>query len=665
MVLFGTGAFAQRVLVTDAKKKEITALAVQLNAAHKINFQKALALAKSKGWAVRRQTTNGRIISLQGINTLGFPVYLTTHNTEAAAATRTNAVQPGGELNLNLSGSSNFLNGKLAIWDGGTVFRTHQEFAGKTITLGAGQGGSVEHSTHVAGTMIAKGVVPLAKGMAFDANTLLSYDFDDDVSEMTAASPNLLISNHSYGDIAGWDRNVGENRWDWYGLPGDTEDYIFGYYDNRAQDFDRIAYNAPYYLIVESAGNSHAYTGPAVGATYWGYQSRTDQTFVNKGPRPANISSNNGFDVISTTGNAKNILTVGAVNQLPNGPTNSSDVRIASFSSWGPTDDGRVKPDIVGMGVNVYSTLNSGINQYGIESGTSMSSPNVSGSLILLQEYYGQLHHDSLMRAATLKGLACHTAFDAGNVGPDYKFGWGLLDMRKAAQAITDMGIKSAINENTIQQGQVQNFVTKAIGDEPLIATISWTDPEGTVAAAGTLNDRTPKLINDLDISVTDGAGIFNPWMLDPANPDALATTGNNIRDNIEQVYIANPVAGKDYTITITNKGTLKGGSQKYSVILTGGNLTGIDAAVVTESLSAYPIPANNTLNVLLNVKTAGQLTLNVYDMMGQNMHTEKANVAAGVYSKPLNVGSLSTGIYILKIATGQQVYTKKFIVAR
>ncbi len=562
--------FGQQIPATDIKKRKLADLSSQYNRLFLSNRQKALALAKTHGWPVRRKTKKGGIVSLQGVNSLGFPIYLATDdNIIAAATTLTNTVQPGGTLGLNLSGSTTGLNNKLAIWDGGAVYKAHQEFAGKNITI-EDTAAIIDHATHVAGTMIAKGVYPPAKGMAFNAATLHSYYFDNDVTEMSAAATNLLLSNHSYGDEAGWNFNDEANRWEWYGLPGDTVDYNFGFYGQRTQTWDEIAFNAPYYLIVESAGNAHDYPGPTVGQTYWGYLSSTNQTLVNKGARPANISNNTGYDVISTTGNAKNILTVGAVNPIPGGPSSSSNISIAFFSSWGPTDDGRVKPDVVGDGVDVLSSGSSSPTSYITLSGTSMAAPNITGSLYLLQEYYAQKNGGNFMRAATLKGLACHTAFDAGNVGPDYIYGWGLLNMNKAAQAITDNGKKSLVKENTLQQGQQQTYQVTASGDGALSATISWTDPAGTPTADGTVNSRTPKLVNDLDIRMSDGSNTFMPWVLDPSNPSVAATTGNNIVDNVEQVYVKNAVPGKTYTITVSHKGTLSGAAQDYSLIATG-----------------------------------------------------------------------------------------------
>jgi hypothetical protein len=570
LLFFVNYTSAQQILVNADKKQQLDNIATQSNALYLNSYQKALAQAKAHGWLVNRRTRNGGIISLQGLNNLGFPTYLITHNnTTAAATTGTNQVQPGGTLGLNLSGSSTFLNNKLAIWDGGWVYGAHQEFAGKSISL-KDTSTVLDHSTLVAGTLMAKGVYAPAKGMAFNANTLLSYDFNNDVAEMSRAAPGLLLSNHSYGDVGGWNYNDISARWEWYGLPGDTVDYNFGFYDSRTQSWDNIAYNAPYYLIVESAGNSRGYPGPAVGATYYGYASRTNQTIINKGPRPANISSNTGYDVITTTGTAKNILTVGAVNPLPFGPANSQSITTADFSSWGPTDDGRVKPDIVADGVNILSSSANSTTAYETESGTSFSAPNVTGSLYLLQEYYAEKNSGNFMRAATLKGLACHTAYDAGNPGPDYIYGWGLLNMPQAAQAITDNGTKSLIKENTLTQGQQQTVTVVASGNGPLMATIAWTDPQGVITAPGVINNRTPKLVNDLDVRVTDGTTTFMPWVLDPVNPSGTATTGDNIRDNIEQVYIANATPGHSYTITVSHKAVLQSGSQAYSLIVTG-----------------------------------------------------------------------------------------------
>lgn len=608
---FGNQVFSQQVLVSDANKKSLSDLNVQAANHFLVSHQKALGLAKIHGWPLMRKTKQGGLILLEGIDSLGRPQYLMTFdNVIAAATTQTNMVQPGGTLGLNLSGSSSFLDNKLAIWDGGEVYKAHQEFAGKTITL-EDVASYIDHATHVAGTMLAKGVYAPAKGMAFNATTLHSYYFDNDVTKMTAAASGLLLSNHSYGDEAGWNPDETTGNWDWFGLPGDTVDYNFGFYGTRTQQWDQIAYNAPYYLIVESAGNARGYPGPAVGQDYYGYESATNLTLVDKGPRPANISSNNAYETISTTGNAKNILTVGAVNPLPFGPANAGQISVAYFSSWGPTNDGRIKPDIVGDGVDVTSCGAESPQTYITLSGTSMSAPNVTGSLYLLQEYYAEAHNGNFMRAATLKGLACHTAIDAGNTGPDYIYGWGLLNMRAAALALKENGGKSLLKEDMLQQGQTQTFNVVASGNGPLAATISWTDPPGAATPDGTIESPTPKLVNDLDIRISDGTNTFYPWVLDPANPSAPATTGDNVLDNMEQVMVSGAVPGKAYTISVTHKGTLQGGSQDYSLIATG---VGGTAYCTSGPLSSADSRINNfSLSNINNTPPAGCTTYSDY----------------------------------------------------
>jgi len=238
LFIFIGDAFGQHQLVTDAKKKALHDLSLQKNALYASSHQQALAQAAIHGWKVRTKTKDGGVKSLQGLNSKGFPIYLKTYdNIISAATTQTNAVQPGGSLGLNLSGSSSFLANKLGIWDGGAVYAAHQEFAGKTITINTAEA-VLDHSTHVAGTMIAKGVYAPAKGMAFNAATLQSYDFDNDITTISAAASGLILSNHSYGDVAGWDLDANGN-WIWYGLPGDSVDYAFGQYSDRTVSFDR------------------------------------------------------------------------------------------------------------------------------------------------------------------------------------------------------------------------------------------------------------------------------------------------------------------------------------------------------------------------------------------------------------------------------------------
>src|SRR5690606_36459063 len=133
-----------------------------------------------------------------------------------------------------------------------------------------------------------------------------------------------------------------------------------------------------------------------------------------------------------------NVVVAGTVQVLNyNGP---SSVVIYSSSSWGPTDDGRIKPDIAAKAVNTYSSTASSNTSYASYSGTSMAAPSMAGAGILLQQHANDVTGDFL-RSASLRGLLIHTADEAGlHPGPDYRFGWGLANAERAAQVISDNG---------------------------------------------------------------------------------------------------------------------------------------------------------------------------------------------------------------------------------
>lgn len=608
-VFSGITASAQLQTNTQALQKTSQQLSIQYQSFHKILLQ----TAKEKGWPLTLRNRKGRLAYLRGVNSQGLPYYVTTTDNIISAATiRTNTLWPGGSTGLNLNGSSSNIKGRIAVWDEGLVRPTHVELAGRVLQEDKAQGDTIlsDHSTHVSGTMIAAGVNPVAKGMAFGAQLLQAYDFDNDESEMAAAaggSNGIIISNHSYADIAGWYLDEGENdRWEFWGNPGDTVDIKFGLYDKDAQIWDSIAYNAPYYLICKASGNNPGETGPDVGQPYW--RMNTQGTFINAGNRPAGISNNAGFKTIATYGCAKNILTLGAVNPIPGGYSRSSDVVQASFSSLGPTGDGRIKPDVVADGVNVLSSISSADNAYDIYSGTSMATPAAAGSSFLLQEYYSKLHPDSLMLSATLKGLLIHTADEAGrNPGPDYTYGWGLMDMQKASALITadktdqSQQIKLATLSNSGATDSAVYTVT-ASGKMPVSATICWTDPPGTPASIPVnehnFADTARKLVNDLDLRIRDNTTqqVYMPWILNPANPGAAASKGDNIRDNVEKVELGDSlIPGRSYTIVVTHKGTLQRGTQAFSLLISGiGGTATCTSSSTTSGASIDKVTINN-----------------------------------------------------------------------
>lgn len=556
----------KQVLLNNAKYFEIKSRA---------SYSEAIIKAKENGWPIRYTNKNNATVTLIGLDAFGLPKYLTTFADPIQSITvNTNKVWPGGELGFNLSGASDNMTNRIGIWDEGVPRPTHFEFNGKVVEKDNATK-IVDHSTHVAGIMVSKGVNALAKGMAYGVKGAYSYDWFNDESEMAAAAAGgLLVSNHSYGNIAGWDYNQDSSRWEYNGRWNEKEDYKFGYYDDGAQAYDSIAYNAPNYLIVKSAGNAHSSTGPKVGDNYW----RRDEKgkWYDAGKRPDSLSSNNSYETLPMDVNAKNILTVGAVAGIASGYAKKEDAVMTSFSSWGPTDDGRIKPDIVADGQSVYSTISTNDSSYGYSSGTSMASPNAAGSLFLLQELSQQIIPNKFMRSATIKGLAIHTANEAGLYpGPDYKFGWGLLNIGEAAtvlnNALTSNNSSSSVDlvyENNLQNKASYSTTVIASGNKPLKATLVWTDVRGEMETS--LNDTTHRLVNDLDLKITRDTLTYYPWKLDPKSPDNPATRQMNSVDNVEKVEIDSTLVGNSYTITVTHKNSLARGQQAYSLIISG-----------------------------------------------------------------------------------------------
>jgi hypothetical protein len=567
----------------EATKKEIlmeTSNKLSLEAREK--FSKAVLLAKQNGWPLKFQSNNQNNASLIGVDSKGWPKYYIGFADPVSAITiNANKVWPGAASNLNLSGSDDAMTNKLGVWDEGSPRLTHKEFQNR-ITQKDNATQVVTHSTHVAGIVMSKGLNPLSKGMSYNVKGILDYDWNNDLSEMSAAAANgLLLSNHSYGTVTGWNYNSDSSRWEFNGRWNEKEDYRFGIYDSDAQIQDSIAYNAPNYLIVAAAGNNRTSAGPAVGQTYW----RRNETgrMINAGARPSDISSNDSYGSISSDKNSKNILTVGAVNGIPSEYNKKEDVVISNFSSWGPTDDGRIKPDIVAQGVAVFAPIATNDSSYGYLNGTSMASPGAAGSLMLLQELSQRFIVNGapkILKSATVKALAIHTANEAGIYpGPDYKHGWGLLNIGEAAQVLnTSLTNKNSANsphfvyENTLLNGDSATYSFTASGTRPVKATIVWTDIKGT--ASTVLNDNTPELINDLDLEIKQGNKKFNTWNLDPRTPEDPAFRGINNIDNVEKVEVDTSLVGTLYTVTIKHKGSLERGQQNYSLIISGAGGT-------------------------------------------------------------------------------------------
>jgi len=359
-------------------------------------------------------------------------------------------------------------------------------------------------------------------------------------------------------------------------------DWKFGAYTTDPYNIDTTVFAARTYLPIWTPGNSRN-EGPPVQPTNHYYFPPGSQTgyLVTNVTRSIDGDAG-GYDTIHPQGNAKNILTVGAVSNLVNGYTGTGSVQVGTFTPFGPTDDGRIKPDVVAPGVDIIMADSTSNTAFQLNSGTSFAAPAITGSINLLNQLRNSLYTNSRpWLASTIKALVIHTADEADGTGPDYRFGWGLMNTRRGAELVRNNatnGWKSFIKEVFLRDGGSIEFPTLALdGTNALKATICWTDPPGPAQTNAAVDAVTPRLVNDLDLRIISPSGVTNfPWVLNPdltnqtsAARSAAATTGDDTRNNVEQVVITNAVAS-NHLVRVTHKGSLGTNGQWVSLLLSG-----------------------------------------------------------------------------------------------
>jgi hypothetical protein len=390
----------------------------------------------------------------------------------------------------------------------------------------------------------------------------------------------IQISNHSYVNLCGWykDTQPEPDVWYWYGNPANRESDFFGQYNSLARDFDEVCYNAPYFLPFRGVGNDRGDSSrPEEGQEYFVNGSVSDIFYTATGPYADNWD-NGGFDTLTSGACAKNVLSIGAINNgVSNGIRDISTATMYYRSAWGPTDDGRVKPDLVTKGSQVYSCWASSDSSYYSWHGTSMAAPAAAGAAVQLIDLYHQLFSGQDMLSSTLKALMIHTADDLGNPGPDYKFGWGLINNEVSAEKLV-LHKRNPTAQNIIVDSLTQssNPNVRDLNDDftfewdsisPIKVTLCWTDQPGT--STSLWDSRVSKLVYDLDITVTaPDMTTYHEYVLDWLNPDTPATRGDNDRDNVKQILISSPVQTGTYTVRVDFDQL--SGRQLYSLIISG-----------------------------------------------------------------------------------------------
>jgi hypothetical protein len=593
------------------------------------------------------ETGNGRYAILAG-EIDGEPIWIGSHNQFAAASISADELWPANltpwpsaSTGLGLTGT----NITLGMWEAeGYARESHHEFQGRVVQMDRTNGTSHFHATGVAGTMAAGGHLFYTnfygfaiRGVAFEANVdaFDLWQFDSELADASAGdtnAPGLRLSNHSWGTVNAWSRYSFSypeydggvtnwvhvtNGWIWNGFPSlyYSEESKFGMYlmgqpngSGCAQLDGFLATNATQHLMVYSAGNDR-FSGPGQPTNYYVLAGTNTHVFSNPSENERDWISGDdnifGFDTMSPPGTAKNVLTVGSVRDVYHvigstaflGYNTNSPVSMSVFSATGPTDDGRIKPDVMATGQSNASIRSFGIvtadsaddTNYQHRAGTSFAAPGVTAGLGLVLQRRAQLFPNldadtDDYRGATMKATAIHTADDLWNPGPDYLTGWGLFNAVSAVRQIeldAADGRGTHIKEIELEVGQTNSWLLHLDGSS-FKATAVWSDLPGIPSEYLLVDDPTPMLVNNIDVRVEteDGAQVFMPWVLDPdlTNKSVMvraspATTGYDDRNNVEQVVISTPEPGI-YRIVVTHSGGLPGGpapaDQWVSVLLSG-----------------------------------------------------------------------------------------------
>lgn len=480
----------------------------------------------------------------------------------------------------------------VSLFELGDMQTTHVELAGRATThppgfcnpSTAGCSDDIRHATHVAGTIGASGVRADAKGMAPKA-TIHEFPVSrvwPSLKESQLPLTGSRVDNNSWGYTLGWEVPESLPLWNGGGAYYGAYDLVIG------APMDKIS-NEKEILFVHSAGND-GNSLPAFGE--WKEHLHVDlnsPTFENLAGTfcvskngsgtdcpvqctgrdtvseegPCEIALHGAatpFDTMGVTASAKNNLAVGAL---------STTGSIAGYSSRGPAKDGRVKPDIVARGSSVRSSIPT--DGYGSLSGTSMSSPAVTGIAALLVEQWRRTFAGANPKPAQLKALLLAGAGDLGNPGPDYTYGFGLVDAKKSVDLIlADAGKGERIRDLTFQQGEsVTSHEIALVVTEPtnLRVLLNWPDPPIAMPVGSNDDIAEIALVNNLDLKVVDPSGnTVLPWILDKTQVNANATRGVNNVDNVEMVEIANAVPG---TYRVVATGTKVNEGPQTAVLVT------------------------------------------------------------------------------------------------
>ncbi len=425
------------------------------------------------------------------------------------------------------------------VLDTGSADEAHPGFTGRIINLQHRTDDG--HATHVTGTILSS--ISEAKGIAPELSALVMPFVAD--SSGTVFYTNPLQIESAFTDAVSREIRLLNAS---IGVNVNVNGYsceLLGQYGLASYVVDRAArgvYGSPV-LSIWAAGNER------------------------------NFDTCGDYGTIAPPATNKNALTVGA--------TYSDLGTVALFSSFGPTNDGRLKPDLVAPGAQLsqdlgISSLEPG-DSIGTRSGTSMAAPCVTGTAALLHEAWTMSPATSASPTPEcLRAIVCGTTTDISTQGPDYRSGFGLLNASSALDAVM---FGNALDE-LFQFGSPLTHQIISDGS-PLRCTIAWSDnpTDGSDSA----------IQRNLDLILISPSGIIHyPWQLDPFNPSfpAVRSEGTDSLNTIEQVSVDQPEEGT-WLMFITGDGEGPGIQIPVGVCVDGGHIKGSRIGVLSEKSPA------------------------------------------------------------------------------